>query len=74
MQAELDEYKKHEMAEEVSIEDCWAATGCKPVDCRWKVINKGDAVNRDVRARLLAREMRKDKVGWEAIFAGTPPL
>ncbi len=35
------------------------------MDCRWKIINKGDAVIRDVRARLLAREMKKDEVGWE---------
>ena len=74
MADELAEYAKHDVAEEVSIEACWTATGARPVDCRWKIINKGDAVRRDIRARLLAREMKKDKIGWETIFAGTPPL
>jgi hypothetical protein len=74
MSDELAEYAKHEVAEEVSIESCWEATHARPVDCRWKVINKGDGERRDIRARLLAREMKKDKIGWETIFAGTPPL
>ena len=74
MADELAEYVKHDVAEEVSIEACWAATGARPLDCRWKIINKGDAMRRDIRARLLAREMKKDKIGWETVFAGTPPL
>ena len=74
MADELAEYDKHDVYEEVTVEECWRTTGIKPVDCRWKVINKGDAKHRDVRARLLAREMKKDKIGWETVFAGTPPL
>ena len=45
----------------------------KVVRCRWVICNKGDAVNPDVRARLVACEVNyggKD----DSFFASTPPL
>ena len=43
------------------------------VRCRWVLCNKGDQVNPDVRARLVATEINKD--GPIAHFAAsTPPL
>ena len=74
MREELLQYDKHKVYEEVSIESCLKQTGANPVDCRWILVNKGDGNKRDVRARLVAREMKKDKPGWEIAFAGTPPL
>ena len=47
-------------------------TGKDPISVRWVHTNKGDDVAPNMRARLVAREMRNN--GDEAIFAPTPPL
>ena len=47
-------------------------TGKEPITVRWVHTNKGDDQNPNMRARLVAREMRNS--GDEAIFAPTPPL
>ena len=41
-------------------------------DVRWVCVNKGDNVNPDIRARLVAQEIRQAK--RYDVFAGTPPL
>jgi len=74
MAEELAEYSKHGVGEEVSIEACYAASGKAPVSCRWRIHNKGDQEKVNIRARLVAREMKRNKPGWETVFAGTPPL
>ena len=42
------------------------------VRMRWVLCNKGDSINPDVRARLVACEVAKDK--QSAFYASTPPL
>ena len=72
MAAELQECKKFELYEECEENLCYEVTGKAPISCRWRVINKGDLAKPDIRARLLAREIRRK--GWDAVFAATPPL
>ena len=74
MTEELGEYDKHEVYEVVTVASCVATTGKQPEDCRWRISNKGDAMAMDIRARLIARQMKKRTKGWESVFAGTPPL
>ena len=47
-------------------------TGKPPISVRWVHTNKGDDVTPDMRARLVAREIRHN--GDEAIFAPSPPF
>ena len=47
-------------------------SGKDPISVRWVNTNKGDDICPNVRARLVAREMKK--AGDEAVFAPTPPL
>ena len=44
----------------------------KPVTVRWVIVNKGDDIQTNYRARLVARQIRHQ--GTESIFAPTPPL
>ena len=44
----------------------------KVITTRWLDINKGDAMNMDYRARLVGREIKRDR--REDLFAATPPL
>jgi hypothetical protein len=69
---EMKEYERFEVAVEVDDSEAWEITGEGPVASRWKVINKGDAANVDVRARLIAKRFKK--AGADSIFAPTPPL
>ena len=69
---EMKEYERFEVAVEVDDSEAWEITGEGPVASRWKVINKGDAANVDVRARLIAKQFKK--AGADYIFAPTPPL
>ena len=72
MEDALAEYGSFEVYEESTDAVCVADSGERPVSCRWRISNKGDNVNPNVRARLIARQMRQK--GWAAIFAATPPL
>ena len=47
-------------------------SGKAPVTVRWVHTNKGDDITPNMRARLVAREMKN--AGDESIFAPTPPL
>ena len=71
-QDEMKEYKSFDVYDEVDDELCWKLTGSNPVGTRWRVINKGDELHPDVRARLVAKQFKPK--GWESIFAATPPL
>ena len=44
----------------------------KIITTKWLDVNKGDAVNMNYRARLVGREIKRDK--REDLFAATPPL
>ena len=44
----------------------------KIITTRWLDVNKGDSINWNYRARLVAREIKRDK--REDLFAATPPL
>ncbi len=44
----------------------------KVITCKWIDQNKGDEANPNLRARLVGRELAKDK--REDLFAATPPL
>ena len=44
----------------------------KPISTRWIDINKGDDVKPNYRARLVGREIKRDK--REDLFAATPPI
>lgn len=74
MQEEFLEYQKHGVGEEVSLAECYRATGYPLVSCRWRMHNKCDQDNMKVRARLVAREMKRHKIGWVTIFEGTSTL
>ena len=46
--------------------------GKPPIRTRWVICNKGDNVNWDIRARLVACELNKYKT--DEFYASTPPL
>ena len=71
-QEEMDEVNKHRVYDKVPIEECWAKTGKAPIGTRWVDINKGDDVNPEYRARLVAKEINTGK--RDDLFAATPPL
>ena len=56
----------------VPVSEARRLTGKDPITVRWVHTNKGDDINPNLRARLVAREMKN--AGDEAIFAPTPPL
>ena len=43
-----------------------------PIKSRWVVVNKGDALKPDIRARLVACEINVYKT--DEFYASTPPL
>ena len=47
-------------------------TGKPPITIRWLYVNKGDREHPDIRARLVAREIRTE-VSDGSMFAATPP-
>ena len=74
MGEELAEFEKHEVGEEVGLEECHRVAGAPVASCRWRIHNKGGSDHINVRARLVAREMKSRKPGWETVCAGTPRL
>jgi len=67
---EISEYGRFKAYEEDYDANCIAHTGSKPIPARYRVTNKGDEDNYDVRARLVAQQVRK--AGTEPIFTATP--
>ena len=57
----------------VDVDECWAATGKRPIDVRWVDVHKGGGVHR---SRLVAKDFKpKSRIGdIEGLFAATPPL
>ena len=69
---ELGYFDDKEVWELVPESEAKKRTGKPPITVRWVHTNKGDDVHPNMRARLVAREMRN--AGDDAIFAPTPPL
>ncbi len=55
-----------------TIAECYEVTGKGPLGIRWIDINKGDDLAEELRSRLVAKEIKRDK--REDLFAATPPL
>ena len=69
---EMAEYSKHNVYSKVPISQCLERTGKKPIGVRWVIVNKGDEVDYNVRARLVGKEFKTNNT--MAMFAATPPL
>ena len=69
---EMAEYNKHQVYTKVPIQECWDVTGRKPIGIRWVIVNKGDDISPNVRARLVGKEFKTDN--RMDLFAATPPL
>jgi len=69
---ELDYFEQKNVWEMRPRDECMRITGKKPVSVRWVLTNKGDDESPNIRARLVARQIRHQ--GIESIFAPTPPL
>ena len=70
-QAEIAYFKSMNVYTKVPIAKCWRETGRAPISTRWVDINKGDAICRNYRSRLVAREFNTSvKPEW---YAATPP-
>lgn len=68
----IAEVYKHNLCTKVPIKECWDKTGKGPNGTRWVDVNKGDNVNPAYRSRLVAQEVKTDKM--DDLFAATPPL
>ena len=71
---ELEYVKQMNVYTEVPVEECIRSTGRKPISVKWVDVDKGDKENRNVRSRIVARELKATDPGREGVFAGTPPL
>ena len=58
----------------VPISECVKETGKQPIGVTWVVVNKGDAANPDIRARLVAQEFKFSDPERDDVFAPTPPV
>ena len=72
IQKELQYFEDKHVWELVPTENARKTTGKPPITVRWVHTNKGDDLVPNMRARLVAREIKHN--GDEAIFAPTPPL
>ena len=72
MQEEMEQHRAHEVYTKVPIARCYERTGKKPVGVRWVITNEGDDITPNVRARLVAKEIKADS--RLDMFAATPPL
>ena len=70
--AEIAECRWRNVYTKVRRSDAFAYTGKPPIGVRWVISNKGDVKHPEVRARLVAKEIKRDK--REDLFAATPPL
>ena len=71
MKTEMEYFESKQVWQKVPRSEA-LARGKKPISTRWVVVNKGDDDSPNIRARLVAREIRKS--GEDPIFAPTPPL
>ena len=69
---------KLDVMTEVPLEQCWLETNAKPVGPKWVDINKGDDARVELRARLVAMELKSQQVragiSRDDVFSATPPL
>ena len=75
---ELEFMDKLDVMTEVPLEQCWLETNAKPVGTKWVDINKGDDARVELRARLVAMELKSQQVragiSRDDVFSATPPL
>ena len=69
---EIEYFRKMQVYTKVPIDECWQKTGKAPIRTGWVEINKGDERVPNYRARLVGKEIKRDK--REDLFAATPPL
>ncbi len=69
---EITEFRKFNVYVKRPISECYEVTGKAPLGIRWIDINKGDDLVEELRSRLVAKEIKRDK--REDLFAATPPL
>ena len=69
---ELDYFKGKDVWVKVLRSEAMAQTGKRPIPVKWIITNKGDDMDPNYRARLVAMEIRR--AGEDPIFAPTPPL
>ena len=72
-QEEIQFYRKKQVYDVADRAQARAETGRDPISIRWVYVNKGDAEKPDIRARLVAREIRTE-VSDGSMYAATPPL
>jgi len=72
-QEEIDFFHSKGVYKLVRRAVAFARTGKAPITIRWVYVNKGDDEHPDIRARLVAREIRKEASDG-SMFAATPPL
>ena len=73
---ELTEMYRRSVWTEVPTADCRNVTGKPPIPVRWVITNKGDKVNYNVRARLVAKHLvaKYGGTGLHELFAAMPPF
>ena len=69
---EMGEVHKHNVYNKVPLAKCWEMTGKRPTGVRWLDVNKGDLKNPEIRCRVVAQEIQRDK--REDSFAATLPV
>ena len=70
---EIDFFHRKGVYKIVQRSVAYARTGKAPISVRWVYVNKGDDRQPDIRARLVAREIRHEASDG-SMFAATPPL
>lgn len=71
-ETELEYIRSMKLWSKVPIKECYEKTGAAPIGVKWIEVNKGDDLNPNIRARLVAQEFNQGKLS--TIFAATPPL
>ena len=66
---ELAEVGAYPIYTKVPVQECWAQTSKSPIAVRWVVTNKGDVLNPEIRANLVAKDLQcKDPDGEETLL------
>ena len=70
-QEEIDFFHKKKVYKIVSRAIAFVKTGRAPISVRWVYVDKGDKDNPEIRARLVAREIRHESSDG-SMYAATP--
>ena len=75
-QEELTEMYRRSVWTEAPPSECIDVAGMPPIPARWVITNKGDKVNYNVRARLVAKHLvaKYGGKGLRELFAAMPPF